>query len=367
MGLATVASPYLGLGTGIALAVRGLPHIKKAWSGALVAVSVSAPALFLMKLQLAAADAIIKHPPEMNQQLAAHNAVDIRTFFQPFGFQSVDLSAEGFEHSMYLGLIAIGLALYSRRWKWWPSVFACLLFSLGPYLFTKETGILPYRLPWWLVQAVAPGLAVTHPLRLAVPILALVAGYAAVGATRLTERWPKLLPALLALVAIDGLVVSGAPWPMERAPAEVPPVYEAIARDFGSEFTGAIVDLPTDAGSTMATSRYLFWQSGHRQPIVYGPDARASTSSLLRVDFYKELASKSVRREDEAMRILAAVPHTTPEWMRKQAGDVNVRWLVVHREMAPPEVEALVVSWLGEGTVIGDAVYWDLSQVPASR
>ncbi|HJN75027.1 MAG TPA: hypothetical protein QGF58_13955 [Myxococcota bacterium] len=373
VGLATIASPYLGLGTGIALAVRGLPHIKKAWSGALVAVAVSTPALTLMKLQMAAEDAIIKHPPDMNQQLALHNAVDLRTFVQPFGFQSVDLSLEGFEHSMYLGIAALALALYSRRWKWWPSIIVCIAFALGPYIYVKEAGILPYRLPWWLVQSFAPGLAMTHPLRLAVPALALVAGLAGLGAHRLTTRWPRVLPVLLALVAIDGLVVSGAPWPMERAPAEIPAVYEHIARDLGSERAVGVLDLPTDAGYTMATSRYLYWQSSHHLPIVYAPDARSSTSSLLRTQFFRELAGTSERRADEAMHIITVVPHTRPEWMAQQAYDVGVRWIVLHRSMAQPEVEPLLESWMGPGTVVGDEVYWEVPlpreapQVPGSR
>jgi len=367
VGFATVASPYLGLGCGVALLVRGLPHVLKAWSGGLVAAAISAPVLILMKLQLAAEDAIIKHPPEMNQQLALHNAVDPQTFVRPFGFQSVDLSAEGFEHSMYLGLVALALALFARRWRWWPSVVACLLFALGPYIYFKHTGVLPYRLPWWLVQALAPGLAVTHPLRLAVPALALVAGLAAVGATRITARWPRALPALLALVALDGLVISGAPWPMERADATPPPVYEAIARDLGSPLESGVIDLPTDAGMTMGTSRYLYWQTIHQQPIIYAPDARAATSSILRVDWYRELASLSDRRIDGPGQGLATFPQSDTNTVVKRAGDIRVRWLVVHRQFEQPAVEEKVVEWLGPGTVVGDSVYWDLSQAPGSR
>ena len=115
VGLASLASPYLGLGTGLAALVRGLPHIREAWLGGLVAVTVAAPPALALRSQLHAHDAIIKHPEAMNAQLSMHNAVDPRTFVQPLGFRSVDLSAEGFEHSMYLGWIAMGLTLLALR------------------------------------------------------------------------------------------------------------------------------------------------------------------------------------------------------------------------------------------------------------
>ena len=85
----------LGLGAGIGALVRGLPSIRHAWLGGLVAVLVAAPPSLALRTQLESPDAIIKHPDEMNDQLAAHNAVDPRTFFQPFGFRSVDLSLDG--------------------------------------------------------------------------------------------------------------------------------------------------------------------------------------------------------------------------------------------------------------------------------
>ena len=98
IGLAMLASPYLGLGAGIAALVRGLPSIRRAWVGAISAAVVALPPLLALRAQLSSADAIIKRPEGMNEQLALHNAVDPRTFVAPFGFQSVDLSSEGFYH-----------------------------------------------------------------------------------------------------------------------------------------------------------------------------------------------------------------------------------------------------------------------------
>ncbi len=373
VGLATAASPYLGLGTGIALLVRGLPQVRFAWAGGLVAALTASPVLAAMKGQLHAVDAIVKHPPEMNAQLALHNAVDPRTFVQPFGFRSVDLSLEGFEHSMYLGLFALGLALYSRRWAWWPSIVACLVFALGPYLYLGGSLVRfsegHLRLPWWLIQSLAPGLAVTHPLRLAVPALMLVCGLAGSGAWRLLRVVPERLrrPALvglLLLVGLDGLVLSGAPWPHQTADGRVPEVYEAIGRGAGQPVGEAVLDLPTDAGHTMATSRYLFWQTGHWRPIPYAPDARASTAALLDLRAFRRVAALSPRRGDEELRLdLMDAPeqgNAAGEFVGGLLG-VGVRWVVVHTDLdTEGHLAPTIESWLGAGTQVGTAIRWDL-------
>ena len=267
VGLATLASPYLGLGTGLAMLMIGLGSIRHAWLGALVAAALAAPPSLLLRLQLSADDAIVRHPEAMNEALALHNAVDPRVFIAPFGFRSVDLSAEGFEHSMYLGLVALGLALYGlwsggrasrgETTRLLAAGFACAILALGPYLYWGDGWLLleggrRLRLPWWAAREIAPGLALTHPLRLAVPSLALVAGLAARGAARLPARW---ITVALGLLLLDGLVLSGAPWPVATAEASPPAALAPLRRALGSPLRGAVLDLPTDAGATMATSR----------------------------------------------------------------------------------------------------------------
>jgi hypothetical protein len=386
IGLAAVASPYLGLGAGVYALVRGLPAIRQAWLGAIVAVLVAAPPALGLRAQLHSDAAIIKHPESMNDQLALHNAVDPRTFLAPLGFRSVDLSAEGFEHSMYLGLLALGLALVGLwrlrrgaggdRFAWlrapgpWIGLAALvsLVFALGPYLYWGDgwatLGDSRLRLPWWAIQKLAPGLAVTHPLRLGVPALAAVAGLAAVGAARLTPGRRSLV--LAALVLIDGLIISGAPWPMSTADARPPEALVALARDAGSPpGDSAVLDLPTDAGETMATSRYLWWQTAHGRPIVYGPDARASTSPLIHDSAFRTLAAASTRRADEAHRLQlgGAADRAATRSLR----DIGIRWVVVHHDLdeaAGARLEALLTTELGPGMRTGAASVWDLGEPP---
>ncbi len=371
VGLSALASPYLGLGTGLAAAVRGLPSIKTALVGAVVAVVVAAPGSMALRHQLEDARAIVKHPASMNDELAAHNAVDPQTFVRPGGFQSVDLSNEGFAHSMYLGLLSLGLCAVALRRRgpaerlWLLAAGVCLLVSLGPYLFFDGAHVAlsdgrRFRLPWAWVQQLVPGLAVTHPLRLAVPALAIVAGLAAMGLPSWL-RGPKALIAL-ACVMVDGLWVSGAPWPVAQAPLDTPEVYETMARADDEPVQWGILDLPTDAGATMATSRYLAWQSVHRRPIPYGPDARASTSALMHVPAFRVLAALSRRRPDEDQRLgLGRLAGPTPH--PRSLREFGYRWIVVHRSIDPVAADAITAALtqdLGPGSPYVDGTVWDL-------
>lgn len=382
VGLSAVASPYLGLGAGIAALVRGLPAIRHAWLGGITAVLVAAPPALALRTQLSSPDAIIKHPDSMNDQLAAHNAVDLRTFFQPFGFRSVDLSHEGFEHSMYLGVAALLFAFFAFRSNrsrpgeqateraysseiWWVLAgVVCAAFALGPYLFFNGDWLSLHdgrrlRLPWGSIQQLMPGLAVTHPLRLAVPTLAVVAGLAALGVHNL-RRGPLALVGL-AVVLADGLLVSGTVWPLPTASLDWPAAYANMVRKADEPLQWGILDLPTDAGSTMGTSRYLIWQAAHGRPIPYAPDARASTCSLIHEPSYRIFASLSNRRADEHKKLglknMGGTPHTLA--LREK----GIRWIVVHRDIdaeAADRIIAVIESDLGPGTTTGPAVWWDL-------
>jgi hypothetical protein len=363
IGIATMASPYLGLGVGIAALIRGIPKIQYAWLGGLCTLIVASPTIFLFRAQLMATDAIIKRPEGMNPSLALHNAVDPRTFVAPFGFQSVDLSSEGFVHSMYFGIVAllIGLKTWKSQRVWIITALCCMVFSLGPYLYWGDSwltlGEARLRMPWFFLQNIFSGLAVTHPLRLAIPSLAIVAGLAAVGAT--TPYWLDRMKRLYVLLLIEGLFISGAPWPLETADAEYPKAYEIIKadnRDVG------VLDLPTDAGGTMRSSRYLYWQTYHEKGIPYAPDVRASTSSLLNIPSFRRLAAMCTRREDEnrALGLRNKAPGSDHVQMLRGQG---IGWVVLHHNIDPLVVPALQESLqvdLGTGVMIGNATVWRL-------
>jgi hypothetical protein len=363
VGLCFLASPYLGMGVSIAAGIRGFPHIRNAWAGACSAALVALPPLLALRGQLNHYGAIIKRPEGMNEQLSLHNAVDIRTFFAPLGFQSRDLSGEGFYHSMYLGLAMLILASLSlrRHRLWLAALLVCLTMSLGPYLYWGDGWMVianaRIRLPWWFLQQAIPGLAITHPLRLAIPCLAIVAAVAAVEASKV--KWYDKVPFLGLAIALDGLLLCGAPWPIQTADATIPNIYTLIQRD--SREVG-ILDLPTDSGSTMEASRYLYYQTYHQKPIPYAPDVRASTSSLLRYNAFRRLAAMCKRRADED-RALALGRSFSGSDQVKTLRPAEIGWVVLHHEIDPiatQKLGSLLRLELGNGVTIGNATAWKL-------
>ena len=364
VGLSTLASPYLGLGVGMAIAIRSLSKIHYAWLGGLVSILVASPILWAFRAQLHAADAIIKRPDGMNQTLALHNAVDPRTFIAPFGFQSVDLSSEGFVHTMYLGWIALFFASKAIKTHkaWVFSGLCCAVFALGPYLYWGDGWFLlnesRLRLPWFALQSIASGLAVTHPLRLAIPCLAIVAGLASVGAN--TPYWIDRMKWLCIAIAIDGLLISGAPFPIPKADASIPAIYDIVKTDTRNN---GILDLPTDAFATMKTSKYLYWQTAHHKGIPYAPDARASTSSLLNNPAFRRLAALCHRRKDEHQRL--GLHNRSPGSSHPQTlSHLGYGWIVLHQEIDPTVYQQLLEvlqADLGAGMTIDNATVWRLN------
>lgn len=365
VGLATLASPYLGLGVGIVVAIRSIAALRKTWKwswlGGIVSILVASPTLLLFKAQLAATDAIIKRPDGMNEQLALHNAVDPRTFFMPFGFQSVDLTDEGFVHSMYLGLFGLWFAAKAAKQHrvWAVAAVLSMLCALGPFLFWDDgwvtTNGARLRLPWFALQQIANGLAVTHPLRLGVPCLSIIAGLAAVGLT--TPFWLDRIRIVGAILLLDALLLSGAPFPLPVADGQIPPIYEVVKDDPRKV---GVLDLPTDSGMTMEASRYLYWQTYHGKGIPYAPDVRASTSSLLNHTAFRRLAALCQRRDDEHQRL--GLHNRSPGSQIPQSlGNQNIGWIVLHRQVDPDVYQQLLEvlqADLGAGLTMNDATIW---------
>lgn len=380
LGGCAAVSPYLGLAGGVAVAVRaGLalvnpqrgargqrgPLTRHGALGALMALVITAPFLLLFSAQLDASDALVRRPEAMNAQLALVHAADPSQYLAPLDWGL--RIHEHMAHTAYVGLVALSLAIAAGRGRGalWAVAGVAALLGLGPWLSWQgawvELGGHRVPLPWRAVQGLAPWLALTHADRLATPALALVAGLAGIGAARVARRLPSpALAWLLPLLALsDGLALSGGLWPIRTSPAAPPAVYATLPGDPSA----GLLDLPTDAGASMATSRYLYWQTQHGHPIPYAPDARASTASLIDDPFFRALAALSSRREDEAARLgLQPDPSAPPRPERLE--DRGYRWIVLHPKLDPvagANLETLLREALGEGVGSGDALVWDLS------
>lgn len=383
LGLTAVGTWYYGFGVALTLAAWTLlgpddprPGRLHAIAGlglaALVAAALAGPAL-------AVAKASVEHPESIvlrgelrdadRELILSHNAVDPRAYVAPLGFQSVDLAARGeaFRHSSYVGLVALALALAARRPRALLGVVPALVLSLGVWLWWGgawvETGSgARLALPFRALLAVLPDTAATHAQRVGLPVVLTVAALAAVGLGRLPIR---ARPVAAALVLLDAL--ASAPWPLARAPALDLAAHRALAARGGT-----VLDLPGEVGATMATSRYLVYQTASGLPIPYRPDARAGTASLLGLAPFHALVLPSLSRpehRDQMARSMAETRTLDPGQLHRDGG---VRWIVTHRELAPEatgldRTEALLRAWFGEPEVIGTHAIWDASRPRAAR
>ena len=358
VGLAFVATPYLGISAavvaGVALLTRGNYRLL-AWTWGIGAV-VALP----MALGLAAGfddprSLAIKPPPGPRWPTWRINGVDPRAFIQPGDFWSVRIHGDGappFKRTPYLGitvLVGTVVALVRRRVAagWVLPVLVGVVLALGPVLYfggdfvrwaSGDVVWLPFGWVWSLT-----GVGMDHPLRFVSMALVVLAGCAgaAVG--------PKLrFSALLAgVVAVEHLAVAPNVWPLPTSDGTVPLVYDAL------EGPGAVIDLPADKGGTMETSRYLYWHAVHGRPIPYGNKV---SGDLLRVDndaLRRWMARRSPRRADR--RDLA--------WLYGH----GYRFVVVHRSMCGEgcsELVARVSTDLGTPEVVGEDWVWRVPGEP---
>lgn len=381
LALATIGTWYYGVAVAVALCVLALPWLARrparADLGGLalavgLTVALVAPAAWAVLHAIHAPDAVVLRGAVGDADrllLASHNAVDPRAFFAPGGFQSVDLKSggEAFLHASYLGLLALGLALSTRRWAPLAAAAVLCVFSLGPALWWAGHWVVvarhPFPLPYAALSALLPGAGATHAQRLVMPAIALVAALAAVRIATLPRRLQLLIGAAL---VCDALLASGAPWPIARAPALDTAAHQWIAGQpigtYGERPVGSVLDLPPEVGATMATSRYLTCQTVHGRPIPYRPDARGDTSTLLRFASFRVLAVMSASREAHRRALWQSLDRTTavePDELAR----AGFAWIVVHRELERggqhvAAMERQLERWFGPPRVFGEhAVY----------
>ena len=286
VGGSVLANFYYGLVNALAVAAF-LLVVSRNVRGALLAGAVgglvAAPGALVLRASLAHPHALVARAPGLNRELAEHNAVDPRTYVALGAFSSVDLEkryGEAFLHTGQLRWTVILLALGAvamaprRRGGWLLLLLASLILGLGPQLWFDGRFVVwgrqPMALPFAWLQRLIPELAITHPLRLSVvgqAMACVLAGGALVGR-------PRLLVAVMgAAAAAEAGFFTLARWPLVEAPADIPALYAEIA---ASSDERGVLELPGDIGTSMATSRYFWYQTTHGHPLPYKPDARAS-------------------------------------------------------------------------------------------
>jgi hypothetical protein len=398
LGLATAGTWYYGFAAGITIGCwallellgpdrrAALRNVAGALGAGALAGVLAAPVLALVRASVSDPASLVLRSdvgPAVREVLLAHNAVDPRAFFAPFGFQSVDLAAQGeaFLHSSYVGLVALALAGWALRrgrvsWRVAIGVLPAAVLSLGAWLswggewVTIGGGRL--ALPFgWLVSAL-PDAGATHSQRLAWPVIATVAALAAVGAGELIrEHGRRVLIWITAACALD--MALSAPWPLARMDALDTRAHEALgelaraeraaARAEGRPVRVGVLDLPAEVGRTMATSRYLVYQAASGLPIPYRPDARGGTATLFGRPWFNVLFAMSAARPDEVESLRRALDGVTRVDLNLDS--TELRWIVLHRELERGagdvlRLEQQLRAWFGEPEVSGEHLTWDV-------
>ena len=373
-GMCSIASFYYGLTT--ALLIGGWwvcsfskERLKYSFLAGGIAFALAAPFFFLFRASLYPnhEQGIIRRSPDLNTNLMEHNAVDPREYIMPGDFQSVDfwgLHGERFIHTGYLRLTVICLAIWviwrvgrkTRPWIW--MALGSLVLGLGPVLWWAEDfvrlGNNVVLLPFGWIQKAIPQLAITHPSRLSIgaqAIAALFVGWALVGRSR------RVIALCSALLVLETLFLSSVRWPMPTSSTSVPELYFEI-RD--TEDKRGVLDLPAEVGTTMASSRYFWYQTVHEKTVPYGPDVRAGSSSDAKTFRWLQHATGPVRDRTPA----------TVDWSVNRdeiRSNIEARygWVVFHADFAKragvdPLFREALIELLGPPAERGSLLYWRL-------
>lgn len=345
-GLCTLASFYYGLGTALLIGIWwafrfSRSRIRGTALASLFAVGIPLPffAAFRSSLGPGNPDAVIQRSGDLNIELLMHNAVDPREYIMPGNFQSVDYLTdygEAFVHTAYLRwsvLLLAGWVLFRLRRRavvWGVLLGVSLVMGLGRALWWNGAFVGPGEqlliLPFGWFQELIPQLAITHSTRLSVggqAVLAMLVGWALVGQSR------RRIGLVALVMVLESLLLSSVTWPLPRSTAAIPEIYDELAEN--KDDRRAVLDLPAEVGTTMATSRYFLYQTRHGKPIPYSPDIRAGSSSDRTTFFWLEhpRASKGSTLEWSSARVNSAMEERMARHLTARYG-----WVILHREEA---------------------------------
>jgi hypothetical protein len=240
----------------------------------------------------------------------------------------------------FLGYSALALALYGavRRRRqallWLLVAGVYIVLALGPLL--RVNGQLypripmPYRLVGDLFVIRAVRLPNRFNLLLALPMAALVT----LGVAALTDQRSRRT-SILVTVLLTALVLreySLVPYHTERPKA--PDWCDRLAQEPG-QF--AVLDLPV--GLQTYNKRYMFYQITHRKPLVEGKISRLpprATAFLESRPFLLELHEHSVM--DPGL--------VNVSFQLSALADANVRYIVLHKDLASPSQLRVWQDWL---------------------
>jgi hypothetical protein len=266
----------------------------------------------------------------------------------------------------YLGYTTLALAILGVvRWRrqslpWIAVSVFCMVMALGPALRLNGVVYDDVRLPYALIGDTFPLNTLRAPDRYNLLVSLGLAPLAAYGVSALLSgikaraaRRSSGSTGTRRLLFATGLVVAGfilfeylgVPYPTSE-PLSVPSFYTQIAADVEPY---AILDIPLARSDTKL---YLVYQILHQHPIVQGRIARVPTQAYALFDRIPLLDawrdSISAKRPPDLGSQLA------------QLAKLNVRYIILHKYLTPPETVASIRNYFTRTPVFEDdqiAVY----------
>ncbi len=278
---------WIALGFGIAAVARERARWRSVLSGGVVALLVAAPFALAQGARLLGSGHRSGRAPELVEPLWRLNpwrGVDLASLLAPGGQDPGGALVR--MHPGYLGLAALGLALFAGRSRWWPVLVGAVLLAPGARLswagqplgldnpFAAALGVLP------------GGSLINHHGRLLLLGALALSALAARGAARLGPRLGRARPLIPALLALDLLWLSPVSLPLPVADAEPPDV----ATRLHELPPGPLLVVPV-VGPGVHPQRALFDQRAHGRPLLLSPNRPGLPSSLEREPSARWLAS----------------------------------------------------------------------------
>lgn len=253
------------------------------------------------------------------------------------------------EYTAALSLVAIGIVVYAAwrvgyrprtGWMLLTTAFAAL--SLGP--FVHVAGVNTYVPgPWSLMRYVPLVDAARTPTRFSIVAALGLAVLLAGALAALGQRFPHRRR-LMAAAAGALLVVELAPMPRTLYSAEVPTIYDVIARDPRQvrvlELPFGVRDGTFAAGNFSARS--LFYQTRHGKPLIGGYLSRISSKRLRALRSQPTLDGLMLMSEggrlspEHADRIRARAPRFLSR--------ADLGYVVIDEAQTPPHLAQFVID-----------------------
>lgn len=259
----------------IGFAVHAVARDRSTWRSILasggIAVALGIPVALIQGERLLGQGHRVGSPPEGLEPLWRLNpwrGVDLLSLVAP-GHQD-PAGALIRIHPGYLGLAALGLAVFAGRSRWWPVLLGAALVAPGSRLaFAGRPLGLGNPFAWVAHTLPFGGLLNHHGRVLLIGAVALSA-LAARGTVNLTRRLgrKRFSPALaLGLVAVDLLFLSPFSLPLPVADARPPDV----VRKIGNLAPGPVLVVPV-SGPGVHPQRALFDQRVHGRKLLLSPN-----------------------------------------------------------------------------------------------